>query len=530
MKPNKIGVLLWTAVSFLLANCATIVSTNEYAVRVTAEPSGAVVLIDNKVIGEAPQLITLKSDKTSYAITVEKPGYEPETQYLQRSVDNWLFGNLLFGGVIGFIVDHSNGSGYQFPTDPLHFSLRPGTGLPPTPPVVMAFHDGASVVVVHRQFRGYDAGLAAEVKRAYNNLFEQKTQIPVTDISQNPNFNTEACDGADCLPLVKNVDENATHLIINTWNNFDGNYVIRSEIWSLTDNSRLASETLAADSFSSVISNNMEDLVSRNQRTFATARTAVPTSPGQGTTTPAQREDEIRFGRQGDGFGLNIQGDVSEEQAIRNAWQERGGSITGREFGLGLAILYSDIDISGPGISGYTEISGVGGNIKFGLHNINLRPPNYENNRLSNFWASKIGIDFEYSIFSTEVYSFISMDGFGSTTSSFSSTQHQLNFVGNLGAFYGLGTSMISPLGWRGVELGFNYRPTLMIVIPEEGDADTNFNATGFSLDFSFGRELNTSLERIAPQPFRRLSLFFLPPIGDDGFFFMSINYARLLY
>jgi len=112
----------------LSTGCATIVSKSTYPVMLNSNPSGASVTIKNKS-GVAVQNVTtpatvmLKAgdgffSKANYTLEFEKDGYSPYTTMLTASMDGWYIGNLVFGGLIGFlIVDPATGAMWKL--DPI---------------------------------------------------------------------------------------------------------------------------------------------------------------------------------------------------------------------------------------------------------------------------------------------------------------------------------------------------------------------------------------------------------------------------
>jgi hypothetical protein len=48
---------------------------------------------------------------------MEMEGYYPYEMKIKREMDGWFLGNLLFGGLIGIIVDASNGAMYKLTPD-----------------------------------------------------------------------------------------------------------------------------------------------------------------------------------------------------------------------------------------------------------------------------------------------------------------------------------------------------------------------------------------------------------------------------
>ncbi|MFQ5551997.1 MAG: hypothetical protein ACE5FJ_12255, partial [Gemmatimonadales bacterium] len=51
--------------------------------------------------------------KNEYQIEITLDGYETETVVLTKSLNGWVWGNLLFGWIIGFAIDFVTGSAYK---------------------------------------------------------------------------------------------------------------------------------------------------------------------------------------------------------------------------------------------------------------------------------------------------------------------------------------------------------------------------------------------------------------------------------
>lgn len=110
--------------AFVLSGCATIVSDKKYPATFNSSPSGATVTItnenDRKVQRDTTPFTTTLSasdgyfDSMDYTVRFEIPCYEPVEIQLDTSLDPWYWGNLGFGGLIGFlIVDPASGSMWE---------------------------------------------------------------------------------------------------------------------------------------------------------------------------------------------------------------------------------------------------------------------------------------------------------------------------------------------------------------------------------------------------------------------------------
>lgn len=103
----------------LLTGCASIIHGSRQDVRVVSEPSGAVVRVNlNNQATTTPGVLTLNRKEVGYVLTFEKEGYKPVEVSLRRTVDGWMFGNIVFGGLIGLVIDFASGSAYKLtPSD-----------------------------------------------------------------------------------------------------------------------------------------------------------------------------------------------------------------------------------------------------------------------------------------------------------------------------------------------------------------------------------------------------------------------------
>lgn len=115
-----------TAVSilsaFALSACASIMHGTSQEVGISSTPTSASVSIDNVTKGQTPFVAKL-SRKDNHVIHIAADGFQPADLTLTRSVSGWVWGNLLFGGVIGLAVDAITGGLYKLTPDQLSATL-----------------------------------------------------------------------------------------------------------------------------------------------------------------------------------------------------------------------------------------------------------------------------------------------------------------------------------------------------------------------------------------------------------------------
>ena len=101
-----------------LSSCATIVSGPTQDIVINSNPPGANVEVTNKhgmkeAQGTTPLSVELeRKGPRPYKVLLRKDGYEDSTALISKSSwgNNWVFGNLIFGGLIGILVDVVSGS------------------------------------------------------------------------------------------------------------------------------------------------------------------------------------------------------------------------------------------------------------------------------------------------------------------------------------------------------------------------------------------------------------------------------------
>lgn len=128
---------LSAAVAFAaLTGCASIVSHSNWPVTIASTPEGANFTVTNQKSGQkianglTPSTITLPSSNgffsaASYLIQFQKEGFESQSFTLQAGLNGWYVGNIVFGGLIGWlIVDPATGAMWKLEPN-VNLSLTP---------------------------------------------------------------------------------------------------------------------------------------------------------------------------------------------------------------------------------------------------------------------------------------------------------------------------------------------------------------------------------------------------------------------
>lgn len=107
-----------------LVGCATITKDANQLVKIESynkndeKIDGAKCTLKNERgewHGEAPGAILVHRSNENLEIKCDKDGEESAFATLVSRLNGNMFGNILFGGGIGAIVDHSNGKAYDYP-------------------------------------------------------------------------------------------------------------------------------------------------------------------------------------------------------------------------------------------------------------------------------------------------------------------------------------------------------------------------------------------------------------------------------
>lgn len=117
-------LLLALLVSCFAVGCASIVSGTSQNVSFQSTPEGATVAVNGRVLGKTPVSATLKKEKNQ-SVTFTLDGHKPVTVPMTTKLDNWFWGNILIGGVLGSTTDAATGAVNQYAPDKYYATLTP---------------------------------------------------------------------------------------------------------------------------------------------------------------------------------------------------------------------------------------------------------------------------------------------------------------------------------------------------------------------------------------------------------------------
>jgi hypothetical protein len=116
------------AAGIALSGCATITRGTSERFRIESNPVGANITLSTGQTCITPCHLHLKR-KHDFTATAAKPGYETQTANITTNVRIGglaaVSGNVLIGGIIGAVIDGSNGAMKDLSPNPLVFTLRP---------------------------------------------------------------------------------------------------------------------------------------------------------------------------------------------------------------------------------------------------------------------------------------------------------------------------------------------------------------------------------------------------------------------
>ncbi len=124
---KRITNLLVLGAALQLSACASIISGTTQTIDVNTDPQGASCGLTRQPgaerdayeftrIDPTPGQVTLEKTKYDITLSCAKPGYENATKHLNSDTDATVFGNIIFGGLIGWGIDSARGADNKYDT------------------------------------------------------------------------------------------------------------------------------------------------------------------------------------------------------------------------------------------------------------------------------------------------------------------------------------------------------------------------------------------------------------------------------
>jgi hypothetical protein len=104
--------------------CATVLNGTHQDVAYMSDPDGAVVAISTGQTCTTPCTYSMKRGH-DLRVDFELAGYKSEHVYVQSRLGGSTFGNIVAGGIIGGVVDGSNGASNHLYPEPVYIRLVP---------------------------------------------------------------------------------------------------------------------------------------------------------------------------------------------------------------------------------------------------------------------------------------------------------------------------------------------------------------------------------------------------------------------
>jgi hypothetical protein len=111
----KITVIPMYLLLGLITGCATIVTGTSQTVLVDSEPPGALCRFsrlnnDIGVVNPTPGMLLVDKSIYPLAVSCTKDGFYPTGARLNSNYQPMTMGNVLFGGIIGVVIDSASGA------------------------------------------------------------------------------------------------------------------------------------------------------------------------------------------------------------------------------------------------------------------------------------------------------------------------------------------------------------------------------------------------------------------------------------
>jgi len=123
----KSKLIFIVVMTLSLSGCATIMNGTAQKVMITSNPDGANVTVDEKAAYTTPVKVRLER-RRDHTLVIAKDGYSKETVNLTHVLSEAVCGNILLGGIVGWIFDIFGGTQYKLMPNKVHVELKRAGG------------------------------------------------------------------------------------------------------------------------------------------------------------------------------------------------------------------------------------------------------------------------------------------------------------------------------------------------------------------------------------------------------------------
>ena len=116
-----VRIMLISVLAVHLLSCSTIMKGSRQSVNVESTPAGASCIMrrEGTVLArrKTPFVTNIEKDSDEIITECKKRGYHRGMNSTDSDVSGWVWGNILFGGIIGLAVDAGTGAMYEYPSN-----------------------------------------------------------------------------------------------------------------------------------------------------------------------------------------------------------------------------------------------------------------------------------------------------------------------------------------------------------------------------------------------------------------------------
>ena len=118
-------------IALMFISCAFLITKDSQDVSVNSQPIGAKLVVKTTggvpvFEGETPASIRLKR-KNTYVVTVSMEGYKEQSIQIDKTINPYILGNFLCGGIPGLVVDGITGAMWNLEPEQIIITLQVGS-------------------------------------------------------------------------------------------------------------------------------------------------------------------------------------------------------------------------------------------------------------------------------------------------------------------------------------------------------------------------------------------------------------------